>query len=302
MRPTLWITGASGFSGRCLSAYVRSLDDAPRLVGVDVRDGAPAGLDAFRAIDLADAGAVARLAGAEPPRWVIHLAGLMPPAAEEAMWRANVGGTVGLLAGLRLAGARQVRVVSIGSAAEYAPGFRNPLREDAPTGGGSAYGNTKAAQSCVTLQMAAECGCSAVVARTFNLVGPGLSSHLVAGALVRQVARADAGSPIRVGNTHTARDFVDVRDAVRAYWLLASNDAAQGIYNVCSGRSVTIAALLATLMKACGRAPAIESDPALIRPADPLEVVGDPCRLVQATGWRVEIPIEQSLQDMVAVA
>jgi GDP-4-dehydro-6-deoxy-D-mannose reductase len=302
MKPILWITGAAGFSGRCLSAYLRSLPDPPRSVGLDVHENAALALDAFHAVDLADADAVARLAGVEPPRWVIHLAGLMPPAPEEAMWRANVGGTVGLLAGLRRADVHHARIVSIGSAAEYAPGLPSPIREDAPTGGGSAYGNTKAAQSLVTLQMAAQSGCSGVVARTFNLLGPGLSSHLVAGALVRQFVRAEAARPIRVGNTHTSRDFVDVRDAVRAYWLLAASEMANGIYNVCSGRSTSIGELLESLANVSGRAPAIESDPTLVRPSDPLEVIGDPCRLLQATGWRSEIPLQQSLRDMVAAA
>jgi len=302
MTPTLWITGAAGFSGRCLSAYLRTLPHTPRLVGLDVQENAALGLDAFHALDLADADAVSRLAAVEPPRWIIHLAGLMPPAPEEAMWRANVGGTVGLVAGLRRAAVRPLRIVSIGSAAEYAPGLCSPIDEDAPTGGGSAYGNTKAAQSLVTLQMAAQSGCSGVVARTFNLLGPGLSGHLVAGSLVRQFVHADGDRPIRVGNTHTSRDFVDVRDAVRAYWLLAVNETANGIYNVCSGRSVSIGELLESLVKASGRAPAIENDPTLVRPSDPLEVVGDPCRLLQATGWRCEIPLEQSLRDMVAAA
>jgi GDP-4-dehydro-6-deoxy-D-mannose reductase len=271
-------------------------------VGLDVREGAATDLDALHAVDLDNAADVAQLARSEPPRFVIHLAGLMPPAGEDAMWRANVGGTVGLLTGLRDAGCHDVRIVSIGSAAEYAPGPPGPLREDAPSGGASPYGRTKLAQSLLCLQLAADYGCSAVVARTFNLIGPHLSPHLVAGSLVRQFAAAGPTGTVRIGNAHTARDFVDVRDAVRAYWLLAVNEAAHGIYNVCSGCAISIGQLLDVLARVCGHTPAVERDPARVRASDPIEVVGDPGRLRQTTGWHPQITVEQSLRDMLAHA
>ena len=302
MRPTLWITGASGCSGRFLAAHVRSLPDPPRVVGLDVREGPAPDLDALHILDLGQAAAVEQLAAVEPPRWVIHLAGLMPPAPDEMMWRANVGGTVGLLLGLRQAGCRGIRIVSIGSAAEYSPGSTGPIPESAPTGGASSYGNTKVVQSLVSREMAASAGYSAVVARTFNLIGPLLSPTLVASTLVRQFAAAGPEATIRVGNTHTARDFVDVRDAVRAYWQLALSDRVDGVYNVCSGCAVSIGHLLQLLMQVGGRTLPVESDPARVRASDPAEVCGDPSRLRQATGWQPAIPIEQSLRDMLAQA
>jgi GDP-4-dehydro-6-deoxy-D-mannose reductase len=238
------------------------------------------------------------LAIAEPPRWVIHLAGLMPPSAEADMWRANVGGTVGLLAGLDAAECRDTRVVSIGSAAEYAEGAKNPISEEARCGGTSAYGNSKLAQSMICLRLAASLGLNALVARPFNLIGPGLSTNLVVGSLLRQFA--SAARSIQVGHTHTARDFIDVRDAVRAYWLLALDGQIGEIYNVSSENAVRIADLLTILCQITGNAPCIETDDDRRRPEDPLLVVGDSTKLRRATAWHREIDLEWSLRDMLA--
>jgi GDP-4-dehydro-6-deoxy-D-mannose reductase len=302
MNEILWITGASGFSGRHLAAFVRSLPDPPRLVGLDVKPAALPGADAFHVVDLANADAVRHVATQAPPRWVIHLAGLMPPANESEMWRANVGGTAGLLTGLRRAGHRMPRIVSIGSAAEYSPDAGSPLREDSPAGAASVYGSTKLAQSLLCLHVAGELGFTAAVPRPFNLIGPGLPPPLVAASLVNQFMQAGRQGTVRIGNTHTARDFVDVRDAVRAYWLLARHETAHGIFNVCSGTPTKIADLLRVLADVSGYSPRVETDPALVRAADPVAVFGDPARLRAATGWCAQIPLETSLRDMLVPA
>lgn len=302
MNEILWITGASGFSGRHLAAFVRSLPDAPRVVGLDVKSAELPHVDALHVVDLANADDVRKIADHSPPRWVIHLAGVMPPAHETELWRANVGGTAGLLGGLRSAGGPMPRIVSIGSAAEYAPGLASPLREDSPSSGASAYGSSKLAQSLLCLHLADEFGFAAVVPRPFNLIGPGLPSQLVAASLVSQFVQAGPAGTVRTGNTHTARDFVDVRDAVRAYWLLAATENARGIFNVCSGAATRIAELLRVLAAVSGYTPRIETDPARVRATDPVEVFGDPTRLRETTGWRAEIPLETSLRDMLAPA
>src|SRR5258706_8848815 len=130
----LWITGVSGFTGRHRVRFLRQSVASVRIIGGDIDVGAAADLDAAHAIDLTDAEAVAALAGREPPDWVIHLAGLMPPAAESEMWRANVGGTGGLLFRLR-EGGRPPRVVSVGPAAGDAPPGPRPPPQTAPRGG-----------------------------------------------------------------------------------------------------------------------------------------------------------------------
>ena len=299
MSDILWITGAAGFTGRHLIAEVRQRGDAV-IVGIDVPGRVPAGVDLSLPLDLTDAAAVSRAAALHPPRWVVHLAGRMPPAAASDMWQANVGGTVGLLLGLRDGGCRGTRVVTIGSAAEYARGAPDPINELSPCGGGSAYGNTKIAQTLTALELGRRCDLAVVVARPFNLIGPGLPESLVAGALARQLVNVETGGTIAVGNIHTERDFVDVRDAVRAYWLLAGHTELTGVYNVASGVGVSIATLIDLMSRAADRTVKTEVDPARLRPDDPLRVVGDASSLMRATGWQPQIELADSIRDLLA--
>jgi len=299
MTGVLWITGASGFTGRHLVRFLRQSGASVRIIGIDIDVSAAADLDAAHAIDLTNAEAVAALARRERPDWVIHLAGLMPPAAESEMWRVNVGGTVGLLLGLR-EGSRRLRIVSIGSAAEYAPSAPSPLTETAPSGGASLYGNTKLAQSLTCLWLGAECHLEVLIARTFNLVGPGLPPRWITGSLVQQFLAA--AEEVHVGNLHTARDFIDVRDAVRAYWLLVQRGKSGRIYNVSSDIPVSVREMLDMLSRVSGHSPRIRIDPSRVRASDPVSVFGDSSRLREATRWVPTISLEQSLRDMLAQA
>ena len=301
MNHVVWITGAAGFTGRHLTAFLHSLPDRPRLIGLDVRAATVPQLDALRVIDLADTAAVRALAAEHPPTVVIHLAGLLPPAGEAEMWRANVGATASLLHALHAARTPIARFVSIGSAAEYSRDAASPLREDAPCAGASGYGVTKVAQTLLCQHLGSAFDIPVATARPFNLIGPGLPDRFVAASLLRQFVTA-GDEPVRVGNTHTARDFVDVRDVVRAYWLLATIPGATGVFNVCSGTPTSVERLVQLLREVSRRSTRVETDPTRVRPDDPVKVYGDPARLHDATGWRPEISLERSLRDMLEYA
>ena len=301
MSVVVWITGAAGFTGRHLTAFLRTLPDRPRIVGLDVQPIASPDVDAAHAIDLADTAAVRRLGRMEPPAIVIHLAGLLPPAADGEMWRVNVGGTANLLHALHAAEAPVARFVGIGSAAEYSREVHSPVDENAPCAGASIYGMTKLAQTLLSQHLGTTFGIEVAIARPFNLIGPGLPARFVAGSLLRQFLDAADGI-VRVGNTHTARDFVDVRDVVRAFWLLAATPNVSGVFNVCSGIPTTIEQLLRLLGDITRRSITITVDPERVRPDDPLEVYGNPARLRGATGWQPAISLEQSLHDMMVHA
>jgi len=193
-----------------------------------------------------------------------------------------------------------LRIVSIGSAAEYARCAPSPLTETAPCGGASLYGNTKLVQSLTCLWLAAECRVDVLIARTFNLIGPGLPRRLIAGSLVHQFLAA--AEEVHVGNVHTARDFIDVRDAVHAYWLLVQQGESGGIYNVSSDHPVSVQEMLDILSRVSGHSPRIRIDPSRVRANDPASVYGDSTRLREATRWVPTISLEQSLRDMLAQA
>jgi GDP-4-dehydro-6-deoxy-D-mannose reductase len=126
--------------------------------------------------------------------------------------------------------------------------------------------------------------------RTFHHTGPGRGEAFAESSFARQIAEIEAGlrpPVIHVGNLEAVRDFTDVRDVVRAYWGLLQRGEAGQVFNVCSGRGRPIRDLLDILL---GR----------LRPADVPVLIGDPARLQATTGWRPEIPIEKTLEDLLA--
>ena len=292
---SIWITGAGGFSARYLAVYLRQLPVALELVGLERFHFENSNFDQVHKIDITNPEAMRRLARSRPPDCVFHLAGAMPPAEEGELWRVNVGGTQILLQTLAAAGTKPVRIVTIGSAAEYYPVRRNLIETD-KCGGETPYGRTKWAQTAIALACARELGMDVMVARTFNLLGPGLSNALVAGSLCAQFA---GDGPIKVGNTSASRDFVDVRDAVRAYWQISQKGKRGEIYNVATGRATTIKKLLALFVKFAGNSRTIDESPTASRIADYARVCGNNAKL-RRLGWSPSISLEQSVRDMLA--
>lgn len=300
MTDVAWITGAGGFSGRCMVRHLAALPDRPRIVGLDLTADGAAEADASFAVDLNDADHVADLARRHPPRWVAHLAGAMPPASDAALWQGNAGATAGLLTGLMRADLDNVRVLSIGSAAEYRLDGDAPIDETCPTLPASTYGRTKWVQSSLVLAHATAPPLQAMVARPFNLVGPGLGGRHVIGAICRQLAAPDGPDELVLGNVAAARDFIDVRDAVAAYWAIVRDGHPGRVYNVCSGEAVSIRQIVDQVAALLGRELTVRSDPDRIRPNDPPRVVGDATRLRTELGWRPAVPLRRSLNDMLA--
>ena len=140
-------------------------------------------------------------------------------------------------------------------------------------------------------------GADVVLVRPFNLIGPRQPEVLVTSSIARQIAQAEraGGGVVRVGNTTSKRDYVDVRDAVRAYVTVAEDRSLRGVYNVCSGRSISIRQCLDFLLSQSRVTVTIEHDPGRARAHDIEEQVGSPVRLAAATGWSPRIPIEESL-------
>lgn len=143
---------------------------------------------------------------------------------------------------------------------------------------------------------------SVVVVRPFNHIGPGQAPNFAVAALAKRIVDAErSGSPsIPVGSLSARRDFTDVRDVVRAYRLLVESGEPGGIYNVCSGRDVSIQEIADRLLALAGSSVSLESDPALVRPVEVPVLRGDPGRLGAATGWRPELELERTLADVLA--
>lgn len=301
--PNVLITGVCGFSGRHLLERLRA-EGKSRLAGLDLGRAPTIPVDGYFPCDLNDAQAVRDAVFEARPDVVYHLAGLIGFAPEEEMQRVNVGGFRSLVAALRQytqASRRPVRLLVMGSAGELGSGGARqlPVTEDAPCLPETAYGRSKWEVTRLALAEPANSPVEMIVARPFNLVGPGLSELLALGRFVRQIAavavgRADA---VRCGRLDTRRDYLDVRDAVNAYVLLAEQ-ARPGLYNVCAGRSYLLRDLLDELVQLSGREIPILEDSEGQRPGNLLDIYGDHGKLTREVGWEPLVPIPRSLADM----
>jgi GDP-4-dehydro-6-deoxy-D-mannose reductase len=306
----LLVTGAGGFVGGHLAEFLASEHPEVEVHGVSL----PQGSVAWRAApgarmieaDLTDPAAARSVVAEVRPDRILHLAG---QSSVRLSWldpggtlRANVLGIVHLLDSARALGLRPA-VLVVGSAEEYGPVQPDemPIREGTPLRPASPYAVSKVAQGALALLYGPAGGLRVVLTRTFHHTGPGRGEAFAESSFARQIAEIEAGrrEPVlRVGNLEALRDFADVRDVVRAYWMLLEKGDGGQVYNVCTGRGRRIRELLDMLLAASVARVEIRTDPERLRPSDVPAQVGDPARLRAATGWEPRIPLEQSLQDL----
>ena len=176
-----------------------------------------------------------------------------------------------------------------------------PIDEETPFRPNSPYGVSKIAQDMMALQYWNSHRLPTVRARSFNHIGPRQSDDFVASAFARQIAAIEAGLQppvLRVGNLDAVRDFTDVRDVVRAYWLLLEKGEPGQVYNVGSGQGRPIRWLLDTLLEMTSMDIDVQLDPERLRPSDVPVSICDNRRLVAATGWQPRIDLRRTLQDL----
>lgn len=293
---TTWlVTGASGFLGRHVLDRLLAEAGGDRIVAlhrrpVVVRDGVE-----WAEADLSALEPLGRLVRRVRPDKVLHLAGVTPPADPERCFRGNTAATSNLLRALGGHG-RRVRLVAAGSAAELGrvPRDRLPAREELACRPEGAYGISKWAAARLVLD--APDSIESVVARMFNLVGPGMPRGQVFGRFAEGLSRAGPGPlRLRVGGLEARRDFVDVRDAAGAIVALARTDGLRGVFNVGSGRSREVGEGLAALIRLSGRVVVLQRDEE--RGRGPSESRASIDRITGALNWRPTIPLERSLGD-----
>ena len=299
----VFVTGANGFVGRWLEPELRRnghevvVTPGPDILDIADRTGLRRWLD--------DPGG--------PPDAVVHLAGMAfaPDAGADPSeaFRVNVGGTVALFEALRDIGIRPPVLVSCSADVYGTPRPEDlPLREDAPLAPNGPYSLSKVAQEGAAVEACARHGFPVVVTRSFNHTGPGQRPVFVVPAMAQRVMAVKRGhaTAIRAGNVDVRRDLTDVRDVVAAYRLLVEA-AARGalpdrctVANIASGEVVTVRQVIERLCALAGVTPMIEIDQSLVRDGDPPEIRGDATLIRQLVGWRPQIPLQQTLADVLA--
>jgi GDP-4-dehydro-6-deoxy-D-mannose reductase len=300
------ITGATGFAGRHLVSLCSS--EGCAVTGLGRQPASltelPAELDDYEACDLLDPEQAAAVVQAAAPERIFHLAA---QASVARSWEdpvsaihANLFSTLQLLEVVRR-DAPEARVLVACSGEEYGRPEFLPVTEEHPIRPQNPYALSKASVDMAAGLYSDAYGLRVVRTRAFNHAGPGQAPDYVVAHFARQVARAEAEGRegelvVTTGNVDVKRDFTDVRDVVRAYWL-ALEESEPGAYNVCSGRPTAVSEILELLAAQTSLVLRQRTDPALLRERDVMEISGSHEKLKRATGWEPKLPLEQTVGD-----
>jgi GDP-4-dehydro-6-deoxy-D-mannose reductase len=307
------ITGISGFVGGHLADFLRRHRPESELYGISRTapnwDFVPAetstSLNAIQA-DLFDLPKTREILDEIRPDAIVHLASSSSVAAS---WKSpvesfqnNTNIFLNILESVRTLDI-SCRILSVGSSEEY--GIVNPedlpLTEEARPRPASPYAVARVSQEQLGRIFTEGYGLDICCTRSFNHIGPGQTDRFVVSSMVRQIAEIESGhrDPVlHVGDVTIVRDFLDVRDVLRAYDALLYQGRSGTVYNICSGTGRTIEEVIQMTADLANVDVRLEQDPERLRPVDNPRIVGSNARIHKETGWAPEIPFEQSLQDM----
>lgn len=293
------VTGASGFVGRhVVERLVRAGHSVVGCGSQTASVSSVAGEIEHHRVDLRDGDAVAALVRAVRPDWVVHLAAVAFVADEnvDAFYEVNLLGTRRLLAALAASPGLE-RALVVSSASVYGHGDGRLLTEKAPIAPVNDYGVSKAAMEQVCSLFADRV--PIVVARPFNHTGVGQEERFLVPKIVAHHARREPS--IRLGNIEVARDFTDVRDVAAAYLELLAGPFAGEVFNIASGRAVSLREVIAMCGRLTGHVIAVESDPRFQRTRDIASLAGDKSKLCTALGDFRPRPLEETIAWMLGL-
>jgi GDP-4-dehydro-6-deoxy-D-mannose reductase len=304
----VFLTGATGFVGSYLSQFIKSPahviygtcyperpEDCDRTVA-----------DRIYYLDIRDAEGLSSLIEEIRPDWVFHLAAVSSVRhswdKREETFDINLAGTYHLFEAIRRY-SPQAKVLYVSSSDVY--GVLTPvakaLSEEDAIEPVNPYAFTKISGELLVRFYSRIEGLDIVCARPFPHTGPGQSPDFVCPDWALQIAQIEKGDRepvLMVGNTKVQRDFLDVRDVVRAYVSLMEKGQKGEVYNICSGRAIALKNVLDILLSFTSSAIDIRVDPKKLRKTDIPLLVGDNQKIQHTTSWEPKIPMKQTLLDL----
>lgn len=277
------ITGASGFTGRYLAPLLSIRGYEVHGLNHDISDGLVAGLAFMHACDLTDKDRLNAVIRHIEPDHVIHLAAIanVAHADVDSMYITNILGTRNLLESCAALPIPLRSLLMVSSANIYGNKREGALDENTPIMPANDYGVTKASAELLVPLYADRV--PTIIVRPFNYTGVGQSDSFLIPKIVRHVRQR--ASRISLGNIDVARDFSDVRAVVDAYVRLIEAPAAIGrVFNVCSGRAITLHEIIESASAIAGHEIAIEIDSALVRQNEIKLLKGRPDRIEAIIG------------------
>ncbi|HUF77316.1 MAG TPA: GDP-mannose 4,6-dehydratase [Thermoanaerobaculia bacterium] len=305
------ITGVTGFAGSHLADYLLAEHPEVKVYGtyrwrsrMDNVEHLGRKLELVEC-ELRDASSVRLVLEKARPDAIFHLAA---QSFVPSSWSApadtvlsNLSGQLNLFEGVRALGLDPTIQIAC-SSEQYGLVLPDevPIKETNPLRPLSPYAVSKVGQDFLGYQYFQSYGLKVVRTRGFNHTGPRRGDVFVTSSFARQIARIELGlapAVIRVGNLDAVRDFTDVRDMVRAYWLAATRARPGEAYNIATGVGITIRELLDRLIALAEVEVTTEIDPGRLRPSDVEILIGDSSKFRADTGWEPRVPFAQTLRD-----
>lgn len=310
------ITGFSGFVSRHFLNYLVENNLSYEVLGVDVNlpkfameDYEPTLAMSFEQVNLLDKEAVEDMIATFRPDYILHLASFSSVAYSwqhpADCFMNNTSIFLNVTEALRKHDLCDCRLLSVGSSEEYGDVKKEelPLQEDMPLVPVNPYAVARVSQEMMAKVLADSFGMQIMLTRSFNHMGPFQDERFVIPSFVRRILDiAESGAKsgeIETGDTSIVRDFVDVRDVVRAYYRLLLDGKAGEVYNICGEKGVSLAEVVDQIADIVGVSVTTRVNPDFVRPGDNQVVIGSAEKIRQDIGWTAEIPLRQTLMDMI---
>lgn len=256
-------------------------------------------------LDVLDAERVKKVLTEISPDYIFHLAAL---SSVRASWDypgltvdVNIKGVINVLEGIRcLPYSPKILLVGSGEEYGYVRPEEVPICEDNTLRPGNIYAASKAAQNMIGKIYADAYAMNIIMVRAFNHFGPGQSPIFVVSDFCKQVAQIEKGMQeptLYVGNLDAKRDFTDVRDVVKAYAKLINDGVSGQVYNVGSGKAISIEALLNIILSLSTKEIKVVIDQEKIRPVDVPIIQADVTKIYKDTGWYAENDVVATIED-----
>src|SRR3989344_1601284 len=306
------ITGITGFVGSHLAELLSKKRE--KVTGIIRWRSSLENIEDFKdklellECDLKDLSSIANAVKKIKPDYIYHLAAQSYVPASFANPKEtvedNLVGTLNLLEAIRILD--QKPVIHICSTSDVYGEIKNnevPIKETNPLRPISPYAISKAAAEMMARGYFLSYGIRTVITRAFNITGPRRGEVFAESSFAKQIAEIEKGlrkPEIIVGNLKSVRTFADVRDIARAYWLVVKRGKPGEVYNIAGDVTIPIGKILDILISLSHMASEIKvkTEPSLFRPVDSISKIPDDSKFRKIAGWKPEIPIEKSLEDL----
>ncbi|OGW14055.1 MAG: GDP-mannose 4,6-dehydratase [Nitrospinae bacterium RIFCSPLOWO2_12_FULL_45_22] len=305
------ITGITGFAGSHLAEYLLTMPDI-ELYGIRRWRSRTEFIDHISnniktlECDLRDQTSVTNIIREIKPDKIFHLAAqsFVPTSwhAPGESLTTNIIGNLNIFEAVRHLNINPWTQVAC-SSEEYGMVYPDelPIKETNPLRPLSPYAVSKVGQDFLSYQYYMSYKLNVVRTRGFNHTGPRRGEVFVSSDFAKQIVEIEMGKRepvIYVGNLEAIRDFTDVRDMVRGYWLALEKGMPGEVYNICSGKGYKIREILEILLSMSDKKVEVRVDETRLRPSDVPVLIGDYTKFRQQTGWEPTIPFKKTMEDL----